>query len=264
MTTRQFIREDLIFHHLQMLLKNLFRFCFIHKRFIFVCISLGLVAVSIGAAAYWYCRVVYVIDVSPGKNTQTLTLRNLEDLRGISLLQASVNDISDIVKRNNPLIDQILVTKKYPQTLEIMVSWRTGVVQTQAGTSRYVLDKDAYIVATLSEEPSQQFDSLPSLTFYQEIPDGLPVGEQLKISDLQNALDATFVVKKYTGSIKSIDISSLGVILLQAEGYEILFSRSKAIESQLYLFETIFPRLAPRDIQVSKIDLRFDKPIITY
>jgi hypothetical protein len=198
------------------------------------------------------------IEVSSLKPVQLI---GLQSFRGDSLLFTSQTQIKGEVLSANAEVKDVLVTKKYPNTINIHVSLYEPLAYLQTNGGLVLLSDDGHI---LSKARVKTLD-LPVISYYQQLSyEMLQSGENIDFLDiikglhfLQKSLDLGF-------KITSIDINGYNMLGLYAGDKEILFTLEKDSDLQDYQLETITRQLKIQGKDFKKIDLRFDKPVVEF
>ncbi len=106
---------------------------------------------------------------------------------------------------------------------------------------------------------------LPVINYYQQFDFfQLNLGSRIDYKDLTTAL---FLVKKSHDinlKIDSIDINGLSMIVFNLKDKKIYFTSQKSSEEQAYELETLIKQFKIEAKDFKTLDLRFDKPIVSF
>lgn len=163
--------------------------------------------------------------------------------------------VRDALKEQNPLLADILIQKKYPHTLVIIPVIRTPVARLVTADRRVLLDADAVV---LGEDDGTS--SLPAV----ELP---VVGVRLGASPQeQNVKQSVQFLVKTKPLLAFKKITQLEDRYLQAESEEIhiFFTQDGNIDTIVATLQTLISGFRIKGTLPALIDLRFDKPVVTF
>lgn len=156
----------------------------------------------------------------------------------------------------NPLLKDVIIQKKFPYTLIIIAIPRVGVARLQVEDSEFVVDSDGVLLG----QPSTSDAALPRI----DLP--LPNGNIKELLGdprfhqslaLINSLGKDFHVE----SITVLDTESL---VAKIEGTNIYFVQNGSISDKVATLQTLFTGFRIKGTLPKVIDLRFDKPVVTF
>ncbi len=156
---------------------------------------------------------------------------------------------------DNPMLKDVQIQKKFPHTLVIVAYQRTPIARLSAGDYEVVIDADGFVVglAGMSDK------SLPLIA----IPtNSTAVGVQTTDPIIKFAL--VFIAG--VGDIKVISIRQLDSASLSAKIGEtdIYFTQGNDIQNKVTTLQRIIAGFRIKGTLPKVIDLRFDKPIVTF
>lgn len=194
-------------------------------------------------------------NVSPN-----VKLYGLEGLKNVNLLFLSESKLSEEVIAANPYVAQVTVTKKYPNDLLLDLIYHKETADLQVAGGYFLLAENGRILQKLKEKNN----SLTTLSYYQKLDfDNYQSGGNIDQRDILKTLN---IISTFD-NLDSIDIQSADVILCKLKGQstrQVIFSLANDQATQIYELQTIYRQLKIEGKDFQKIDLRFDKPIITY
>lgn len=161
----------------------------------------------------------------------------------------------------NPVIAKVNVTKIYPNKLELNLQTMKSIVVTKVADEYILLAVNGRILERVKEKPT----ALPELIYYQELfKEQMKVGDLLEFKDLQIAIRFVDILSSLGQRVKRVEINSFYMIRLELENSrEILVTTEKDIRKQEYQIEAILRQFKVDGTNFKRIDVRFDKPVMT-
>ena len=161
----------------------------------------------------------------------------------------------------NPIIAKVHVTKIYPNKLVLNLQTMKSVVATKIADEYILLAVNGRILERVKEKPA----ALPELIYYQELfKEQMKVGDLLEFKDLQIAIRFVDILSSLGKRVKRVEINSFYMIRLELENSrEILVTTEKDIQKQEYQIEAILRQFKVDGTNFKRIDVRFDKPVMT-
>lgn len=172
-----------------------------------------------------------------------------------NLLFFPTDAIEKQILRDNPLIADIHIEKKYPNTLVISATQRVAVATITRGGVVAVLDGSGIILSF--EDKNYQ---LPMLEF--DVSPG-PIGTALTDPNVQGAL--MFLVRtKSLLPIQKITNGEGSSLLAISDKTNILFAQQSDGQAIAATLQTLLSGFRIKGTLPTTIDLRFDKPIVKF
>ncbi len=203
---------------------------------------------------------VRVLGVSPN-----VKLRGIELTADHNLLLLNEEKLVKDLQKDNPQIDTIDVKKNYPQTLTLIITYSQPAVFLEVNNGYFLLTKNAKILQKKRQLPQTD---LPVIYYYQKLDyESYQAGGIIDYQDIKTGLYFARLVSLAQIPVSRIDIASNDMILCYLKdpvNGKILFSLKKDMNIQSYELQTIIRELKIEGKNFKKIDLRFDKPVITY
>ena len=192
---------------------------------------------------------------------KSTVLYGLENVKNTSLITLSPHAVEDRMKRSNPFIARIQVTKKYPQTLILAISTDEPLAYFESDSGYFSLSQEGKILSKLKGKENSM--ELPVIHYFEKLHFALyQPGDLLNYKDVDMALK---MLKKMSGlgmKINTIDIDGVDMIGFSLKGKTIVFSSDKDIEPQIYQLEQIVHQFKIQGKDFKKLDLRFNRPIL--
>lgn len=218
--------------------------------FLLILVSVGLLSYQllIGSGYFKIAR-VEVIGDSRNLATDQAKMAAL----GQNLLFFSEESIKRAISQNLAIGD-VKIERDWPVTLKVRITYRQPVLSWQSQRGRYLVDSSglAYQPAAAEQVP-QASDPNSTLALGERIP-----SEHVRVTlKLMQALRDRFAVLtlSISGGTITITLSSGTVVTLSSD--KDLAGKSAAL--QLILSQAKIEGRAPKTV-----DLRFDKPVVTY
>lgn len=172
-----------------------------------------------------------------------------------NLLLFPVSEVTRDILRDNALVGEVIIKKKYPHTLQITAIARKPFVIVGIEEERYLLDEQGII---LKQFPTETGLPLIRMAMTQGAP-----GE--KISD-QVALSAVNFLRETRSFISIREIALFETMSLRAQSatMSIVFARSADIQRVARTLQTVLAGFRIKGTLPTYVDLRFDKPVVTF
>lgn len=222
------------------------------RRLVFLIIFaaiVGLLWQLLVGSGYFKITRVNVSGDSRGVVTEQLQAQAL----GKNLIFMPEEDLKKAVSEAY-VVEDLKITRDWPATLNVSVSYREPVLSWQSRQGRFLIDETGLAFQTATgEQLPQANDPNSNLVLGERIP-----AEHVRVTlKLLGALKDKFTVLtlSISGSTVTITLSSGTVVTLPTERD----FAEKAQALQLILTQAKIEGRAPRTV-----DLRFDKPVVTY
>lgn len=223
------------------------------KKFLHTAITI-IAILSVSAFLSWAVNTVFIIrsievvgagvgiSVDPEKMPRNLLFFPVERVK---------NDLL----RDYPTIAMITMKKKYPGTLIIMATLRVPKAIVSTGNSTYAIDKEGVVIEEYPEKtllPIIRIDAPP-----------VPLGK--RVTD-PRVIAALSFLQETEGSIAITRITSAEGDTLQATDgvMNILFPQKSDIQAVARTLQTMLVGFRIKGALPASIDLRFDKPVVTF
>ncbi len=201
------------------------------------------------------------------KNIQLISdkkfvLVNKDKLMNKSMILIDENKIAKKIVLENYLLKTAAVKKKWPDTLSIEVTLYEPCASLIINNGFFNLSCDGRILEKLHDSQL----NLPIINFYQKLNSNFfQIGDWVDYKDIKQALYFIDKLKQINIYPLTIDIKGQDMLVFNLIGTKkIIFSNNKDKETQDYQLELIIKQFKIEGKEFSKIDLRFDKPIIQF
>lgn len=161
----------------------------------------------------------------------------------------------ELLRKEYPLIKSVSIQKKFPHTLVITFTTRKPFAIVGIGSERYSLDEEGIVLRQYPDEIN-----LPAIYIAVS---GLVPGTKVTNPGIVNAVQ---LMHQMVDSMKILDIRvhDSTALLAQTEQMSILFSQHADIPKLIHTLQTMISGFRIKGKLPIIIDLRFDKPVITY
>lgn len=190
-----------------------------------------------------------------------INIFGLNEITGRNIIFISEEKIKEILKEKNPLINSLLIEKKYPDTLVLKITLYQPIGELIVNSGYFQLAEDGKIIAKSKKEN----EKITKINFYQKL--NYQSYNQGEIISFKEILDGLYFLQSLIDmNIKadSLDINGINMIVFKLENKKIIFSSEKDRELQVFQVKEIIRRFKIEGKNYKEIDLRFDKPVIRF
>ena len=207
--------------------------------------------------AIFYSPLFKVQKIDISQNQNCLKTQNVHDAlkNSKNLLFISKRKLENTLKSQFVCIGNIEVGKKFPSKLEIKITVKEPVVKIEG--TMFMLTEDGQVTEGISQKDN------PIIFLPPEIK--VVLGQ--KISDPT----AIFAIQATSKLLKSdflpVNVRIVGndeVAIYNQQGQLAVFSSKKGVDRQIDSLQQVISKAKIESAKIAKIDLRFDKPVISY
>lgn len=222
------------------------------KFLIFGIIFLGILALLFFLNFYFSVKTVQVHG--------TKYLQGIDTLKGENLILLDETKYEKIFYLQNVNFSSVDLYKQFPQTVIINIKQSKPVITLPVANGFYILSAEGRII----EKNRKNNTKLPIIQYYQKLNfQEYQIGDTISNIDLQYGIEL-FQKLSYLGiGIDSIDINGLDMILLKKGQVEYVFTTTKSVDEQYQDLKLVLESFKKKQKEYTKIDMRFDKPIVT-
>lgn len=172
-----------------------------------------------------------------------------------NLLFFQTREVSEQILKDYPLVARVVIRKKYPSTLVITAVPRKSFAIVGVGSEIYSVDETGVVLA--------QYPSETDLPFVRIVTGPLQPG--LRISD-QKALTSIAFLRESISIIRITEVVPFDStsLLALAEGMSIYFSQGSDSQALAHTLQTLVTGFRIKGTLPQTVDLRFDKPVVTF
>lgn len=198
---------------------------------------------------FHYFRLKKLIIVSERQDLKSLSLLNNKNLLFLDL-----NSLKQQVIVKNKSVKDLILQKKHPDTLLMMVNLKEPVAYIKKNSKYLLIEKEGYIISTENQVSRQNLAEIEL------------VGQNLTEGDWKvvRALQYIELFNKSLINVQKITIDMENFIykMYSNEGLELFVKLSDNPELISASLQTISSRFRIEGKIISKIDFRFDKPLV--
>jgi len=189
-------------------------------------------------------------------------LANKDELINKNLIFINQDKVAKKIILENSLLRQVIINKVWPVTLKVTVYFYDPMAALIVNQGFFNLSTDGRILSKIKDgQPS-----LPIINYYQKLNgNSFQTGDWIDYKDIQQTLFFIDKLRQINLSPLTIDIKGQDMLVFNLTGdKKIVFSNEKKKELQDYQLELIIKQFKIEGKEFKKIDLRFNKPVITF
>ena len=189
-------------------------------------------------------------------------LTNKDELINKNLFLINEDETAKKIVFKNPQLKRAVVNKVWPNTLKITVYFYEPTAALIVNQGFFNLSSDGRILAKIKDgQPS-----LPVINYYQKLnSNSFGTGDRIDYEDIRQTLFFIDKLRQINLVPLTIDIKGQDMLVFNLESdKEIIFSNKKEKELQDYQLEFIIKQFKIEGKEFKKIDLRFEKPVVTF
>jgi len=207
----------------------------------------------------FYClNSIFIIKTIVVKDEKK-DIKNLTVFKNRNIFFISENEIKDLLLLSNPTIENLEVSKIYPDKLEIGINYYSLLGCLKVDGGYFILGENGKIL----DKKRDECLNLPIITYYQKFNfSSYKSGQSLDIQDIKTSLFFLQKISEIGAYINSIDINGFDMLVFNLKDKKVYFTAGKDRDRQIYEFESIFTEFKREGRQIKSIDLRFEKPVI--
>ncbi len=189
-------------------------------------------------------------------------LANRDELINNNLIFINQDVIAKKIVSENSLLRQVVVDKVWPATLKVTVYFYEAIAALIVNQGFLNLSADGRILSKIKDgQPS-----LPIINYYQKLNgNSFQTGDWINYKDIKQTLFFIDKLRQINLSPLTIDIKGQDMLVFNLESdKKIIISNKKEKELQDYQLKLIIRQFKIEGKEFKKIDLRFEKPVITF
>jgi cell division septal protein FtsQ len=199
------------------------------------------------------------IEVESEKN---FLLTNKNEIINKSLLLLDTDKISEKIINENYLVKTAKVEKIWPSKLKITISLYEPCASLIVNNGFFNLSCDGRIL----QKSRNMIQYLPVINYYQKLNNNsFQTGDWIDYKDIRHVLFFINKLSEISIKVLTVDIKGQDMLVFNLiDDKKVIFSNSKDQDIQDYQLELIIKQFKIEGRNYKKIDLRFDKPIISF
>lgn len=231
------------------------------KRFLrnFVKILLYLLIFSFILIAIFFS--LHYLRVKKIEVVGDIALNGLQIAENKIIIFLDSSQVTEELLKLNPHVSQILIVKKYPDSLRILVTREPAIAVLPANEGFFLLNVEGKIVKKTKEDNS----NYPVISYFQNFNyTSYSVGDILDFEDILSALCFVANSALVGIDIDNVDIRGKDMIILNSKDSTFFTSTDKSCQTQLDNLSIIIKRYTIEGKKIKTLDLRYKKPVVVF
>ncbi len=194
-------------------------------------------------------------------------LKGFNELKGKNIIFTSDSDIQKAILKSNYDVRSVNVQKQFPSTVYLSVVLYQPLAYLQGDSGYFVLAEDGYVLSRQKDLNT----SLPLIHFYEKLNFfNYNVGSKISYSEVKATLKWLQVLRAAGYATDAVDINGpnmLAFTVINDKGQlnrKVVFTTEKDFGQQEYELETILKKFRIDGHDFKTLDLRFNRPVITF
>ncbi|MBI4999731.1 FtsQ-type POTRA domain-containing protein [Candidatus Gottesmanbacteria bacterium] len=198
-------------------------------------------------------NIIITTDYDISANQELVKI--LERTKDQNIFLVNEKELAEKIKSTDIKIKEVRVQKRFPGKILVEIESRQALAAIPSGEKFFLVDKEGLVFAEEKEARS-----LPILNLGLQ---NIGVGSRI---DERNGKTALIILDSLKGKeeIVSITVISEEIQMQFREGSLVLFPVSDEINAKINALQMILKRLRIEGRKPSKIDLRFEKPVVSF
>jgi len=219
-------------------------------------------AIGIFLAAGLFIQDHYQIKNINLQTRDPLLVLGIEKYRKQISFLLNEKQIKDELDKANPQLTINDVKISLPDTLNIKVEQNAGTALLKNDQGMFLLAGNGKII----KKEAKAITSLPNINYYQKFSHlAYSPGDKIDFADIIFSLNLIDIIQDFGYSIDSIDIQSPTMIVLNLNSRKkIVVNPEKKAADLKEELNIITKQLKIRGMSFSQLDLRFNKPVISF
>lgn len=215
----------------------------------------------ISTVIYFFVKYFSVRSIEIESSENSPEVIGLTTLKNSNLIFLNEAKIEKSLLENNTNLKEIKLEKKYPNTLILKIKLNQPLAYLKLNQGYAAISENAKVIyKTKSEISNKTVIKYYQTFYYQQIQPNI----NLNFRDLEIALFFLKKLKDFDIKVDSIDINSLNMLVFNINQKKILFTSDRTKGDQSYELETLIKqfKIEAKDFKI--LDLRFNKPVVTF
>ena len=209
----------------------------------------------------YYLQLSFFIKNIEVINKEKVNLLGTSEYFNKNLLLISSENIVQTLKNKNSLVKNIIVQKKLPNSLILIVDLYTPLADIITSNGYFRISEDGRILSKLKNYDK----SYPLITYYQKLNYySYSNGDFINLKDIETSLFFLKFLQNSSLIIDSVDIKDKDMLIFNLGSRKIILTNNKEIGFQQYSLDEILKSFRVTGKIFKVIDLRFEKPVIEF
>ena len=229
------------------------------KKLFIIVVFVGLLAYGVykfNLLAYFKISSVEINGAGAFVNYQDIKVLAEKNSLGQSLFLINIKSLTENLKKNFLGAKDIDIEKKYPDKLKVFIKERVPLAIIYNDEENYIMDSEGYILGVVSKD----FSGLPKIKYEGDI----SAGSFLQKDIVPMSTEILDSAEKNEVKVSSMSFFPKYTKLYVGNGTEVYIGYDKNNEESLKTVGALLKTLNGEGKEVKKIDLRYDKLIVSY
>ncbi len=171
------------------------------------------------------------------------------------LLFIGEKKLTDELLRRYPQLESITIQKRYPHTLVVIAKPRVGIARLHTAIGSFRVDADGVVLEDTDVRETLPLLDIPVLQ--------LSLGEHIKENRVLSAIGFVGNSKAFV-TIVTIQVADGASLLAKSATTDIFFPQHGNSVALAATLQTLMRGFRMKGVLPAKIDLRFDKPVVSF
>lgn len=209
----------------------------------------------------YYLQQSFLIKKIEVINKEKVNLLGTSEYISKNLLLVSNENIISTLKQKNPLIKNIIIQKRLPDSLILIPDLYTPIADIITSNGYFRISEDGRILSKLKNYDK----SYPLITYYQKLNYySYSNGDFINLKDITTSLYFLKFLQNSSLIVDGVDIKDKDMLVFKLENRKIILTNNKEISLQEYALDEILKSFRVTGKNFTLIDLRFKKPVISF
>lgn len=209
----------------------------------------------------YYLQLSFLIKKIEIINKEKINLLGTAEYINKNIFLVSNESIIFNLKQKNPLVKNIVVKKRLPDSLVLIPDLYTSMAYIITSNGYFRISEDGKILSKLKNYDK----SYPLITYYQKLNYySYSSGDFISLKDITTSLYFLNFFQNNSLVIDSVDIKDKDMLVFNLENRKIVLTNNKKINLQEYALREILKSFKVSGKFFKVIDLRFEKPVIEF
>lgn len=189
------------------------------------------------------------------------SVRGIADYQNKNIIFLSTDLLERDLLFKNPQLKKVTAIKLFPRTIRIELDFQRALANLEVSGGFLTLSEDGRIM----NKNSKIYGAFPSIQYYQKYElSSYDLGQYVSLKDITVTLTFLKKLAELNNKVEKVDINGPHMIVFNVQKKSIIFSADKDLGKQLYQLETLIHQFTIEGKEFKSLDLRFDKPIVTF
>lgn len=237
------------------------------SRFYIPFLSVLILVPLVFGGLLYFQKIYAITNVQVITSGQQKDLKGVSELKGKNIILTSDYAIQKTILKSNYDIRSVTVQKKFPDTIYLSVVQYQPQAYLQGDSGYFVLADDGYVLSRQKDQTTP----LPLIHFYEKLNFfNYNVGSSISYTEVKATIKWLQIIKEAGYVSDTVDINGPNMLAFTVTndkglaGRKIIVSTEKDFDQQKYELETIVKKFRIDGHDFKTLDLRFNRPVITF